>query len=126
MRVNGICIVTDDVARLRAFYADALRAEADGDDTFTAFRIDGAALSLFSAEGMERMAPGSTDGAGVGRNTLEIEVDDVDIEFERLQRLDCTVVKPPTTQAWGRRSVWVRDPDGNIVNFYATVPSAGG
>ena len=28
MRVNGICIVTDDVARLRSFYADALRAEA--------------------------------------------------------------------------------------------------
>ena len=126
MRVNGICIVTDDVARLRAFYADALQMEATGDDTFTAFRTEGAALSLFSSEGMETMAPGSTDGSGVGRYTLEVEVYDVDAEFERLQRLGCAVVKPPTTQSWGRRSVWVRDPDGNIVNFYANVPAAGG
>ena len=34
------------------------------------------------------------------------------------------IVKPPTTQPWGRRSVWFRDPDGNIVNFYADVANA--
>jgi uncharacterized glyoxalase superfamily protein PhnB len=122
VRVNGICIVTDDVGRLRSFYADALRAEAEGDDTFTAFRTAGAALSLFSSDGMEQMAPGSMAQAGVGRYTLEIEVDDVDAEFDRLSTLGCVIVKPPTTQPWGRRSVWVRDPDGNILNFYASVP----
>ncbi len=125
MRVNGICIVTDDVARLRSFYAEALRAEAEGDDAFTAFHTDGAALSLFSTAGMEKMAPGSMAQAGVGRYTLEIEVDDVDAEFDRLNKLGCVVVKPPTTQLWGRRSVWVRDPDGNIINFYANVPPVG-
>jgi uncharacterized glyoxalase superfamily protein PhnB len=125
VRINGICIITDDVARLRSFYAEALSAEAEGDDTFTAFRTDGAALSLFSTAGMEEMAPGSMAQAGVGRYTLEIEVDDVDAEFDRLNKLSCIVVKPPTTQPWGRRSVWVRDPDGNIVNFYANVPPLG-
>jgi catechol 2,3-dioxygenase-like lactoylglutathione lyase family enzyme len=125
MRVNGICIVTDDVARLRSFYAEALRAEAGGDDTFIAFHTDGAALSLFSTAGMEKMAPGSMAQAGVGRYTLEIEVNDVDAEFDRLNELGCVVVKPPTTQRWGRRSVWVRDPDGNIINFYANVPPVG-
>ncbi len=125
VRINGICIITDDVARLRSFYAEALSAEAEGDDTFTAFRTDGAALSLFSTAGMEKMAPGSMAQTGVGRYTLEIEIDDVDAEFDRLNKLGCIVLKPPTTQAWGRRSVWVRDPDGNIVNFYANVPPLG-
>src|SRR5215217_8660918 len=74
---------------------------------------DLAALSLFSTAGMEKMAPGSMAQAGVGRYTLEIEVDDVDAEFDRLNKLGWVVVKPPTTQPWGRRSVWVRDPDGN-------------
>src|SRR6476620_1001436 len=101
MRVNGICIVTDDVARLRSFYAEALNAEAEGDDTFTAFRTDGAALSLFSTAGMDKMAPSSMAHAGVGRYTLEIEVGDVDAEFDRLNELGCIVLKPPTTQAWG-------------------------
>lgn len=36
------------------------------------------------------------------------------------------VVKPPTTQAWGRRSVWLRDPDGNIVNLYTNVAGEAG
>ncbi|HKW35048.1 MAG TPA: nuclear transport factor 2 family protein [Candidatus Acidoferrum sp.] len=27
-------------------------------------------------------------------------------------------VKPPTTQPWGTRSVYFRDPDGNLVNFF--------
>ena len=125
VRINGICIITDDVARLRSFYAEALSAEAEDDDTFTAFRTDGAAVSLFSTAGMEKMAPGSMAQAGVGRYTLEIEVDDVDAEFDRLNKLGCIVLKPPTTQPWGRRSVWVRDPDGNIVNFYANVPPLG-
>jgi uncharacterized glyoxalase superfamily protein PhnB len=119
--------VTRDVRRLREFYAAVLRANAQGDDTFTALATEGASLSLFSEEGMERMAPGSTAGAGRGSYTLEVELRapaDVDAEYERLQALGAAIVKPPTTQSWGRRSVWFRDPDGNIVNFYAnTAPT---
>ena len=62
-----------------------MRAEAEGDDTFTAFHTDGAALST---AGLEKMAPGSVAQAGVGRYTLEIEVDDVDAEFDRLGQFD--------------------------------------
>jgi len=29
--------------------------------------------------------------------------------------------KLPTTQEWGIQSVWVRDPDGNIINVLAPV-----
>jgi catechol 2,3-dioxygenase-like lactoylglutathione lyase family enzyme len=36
---------------------------------------------------------------------------------------DETFVKRPTTQPWGRRSIWFRDPDGNVVNFNAPVPA---
>jgi SnoaL-like polyketide cyclase/Glyoxalase-like domain len=68
------------------------------------------------------MAPGSTDNAGRGALTLEFEVDDVDGWFDRVRAAGAPVVKPPTTQAWGRRSVWLRDPDGNIVNLYEPVP----
>jgi catechol 2,3-dioxygenase-like lactoylglutathione lyase family enzyme len=121
VRVNGISLLTTDVARLRAFYVDVLRVEARGDDTFTALTTDGAELSLFSVAGMERMAPGSMADAGHGSFTLEVEVADVDGEYERLRTVGVSFVKPPTTQPWGRRSVWFRDPDGNIINFYANV-----
>jgi len=123
MRFNGICLVTRDLPRLRGFYATILQVEAEGDDTFTTIATDGPALSLFTEEGMESMAPGSMQDSGCGRYTLEFEVDNVDREYERLKKMDITFVKPPTTQTWGRRSVWFRDPDGNIVNFFANVSS---
>ena len=123
MRFNGICLVTKDVLRLRSFYAAILQVEAEGDDTFTMLSTQGAALSIFAEEGMERMARGSMQDSGCGRYTLEFEVEDVDREIERLKALDVIFVKPPTTQPWGRRSVWFRDPDGNIINFFASVES---
>jgi catechol 2,3-dioxygenase-like lactoylglutathione lyase family enzyme len=124
VNITGLCLVTDDVPGLRAFYERVLQVEADGDATFVFLRTEGAALSLFSREGMERMAPGSTAGSGTGRYTIEVQVDDVDTEAGRLEGLGVTFVKPPTTQAWGRRSVWFRDPDGNVVNFYAPTAAA--
>ena len=121
MRFNGICLVTRDVSRLRNFYRSILQVEAEGDDTFVTLATEGAALTIFTEEGMERMAPGSMQNSGCGRYTLEFEVESVDQEYERLRATEVNFVKLPTTQAWGRRSVWFRDPDGNIINFFARV-----
>ncbi|MBN1934551.1 MAG: VOC family protein [Anaerolineae bacterium] len=123
-RFNSICIVTGNVRGLRDFYQRVLQMAAEGDEIFATFSTPGANLTLFSVQGMEGMAPGSMSGSGAGNCVLEFQVQDVDEEYERLRALDVEVVKPPTTQPWGLRSVWFRDPDGNIVNFYAHV--AGG
>ncbi len=125
MRFNGICIVSKDVRRLAEFYIQLLGVEGSVNSTFVGLATRGASLSIFSDEEMEIMAPGSMDGAGRGGCTIEFEVADVDRQFDRLQAMRVPIVKPPTTQPWGRRSVWFRDPDGNIVNFYADVPPEG-
>ncbi len=84
--------------------------------------LPGGIFTIYHEQGMEEMAPGCMANSGTGRYTIEIEVDDVDVQYERLRELGVQVIKPPTTQKWGRRSVWFRDPDGNIVNFYTEVP----
>jgi catechol 2,3-dioxygenase-like lactoylglutathione lyase family enzyme len=118
---NGICLVTRDVVRARRFYESVLQANFEGDDGFAWLTMERGTLSIFSVEGMEKMAPGSMSGAGRGSYTIEFEVDDVDREVERLKSLGVQFVKEPTTQSWRRRSVWFRDPDGNIVNFYKSL-----
>ncbi len=120
-RLNSICLITPDVRRLREFYQSVLDVAAEGDDVFTTFSTPGAALTLFSTQGLEGMVPGLMADAGAGTCFLEFEVEDVDKDYERLKALNVTVVKPPTTQPWGVRSVWFRDSDGNLVNFYARV-----
>ncbi len=121
MRFTGICIITQNVDRLCAFYREILKLEPEEGNIFEIIPTEGADLSIFSSERTEKMAPGYLKGTGYGSYTIEFEVEDVDHEFERLKALNVEIVKPPTTQPWGRRSVWFRDPDGNIVNFYANV-----
>jgi predicted enzyme related to lactoylglutathione lyase len=111
------------MARLREFYSRVLDMVPSGDGDAPTFVSEHGALALFSADGMEAMAPGSTIDAGAGNCVLEFRVDDVDHEYERLCEMGVPVVKPPATYPWGRRSAWFRDPDGNIINLYATVPA---
>lgn len=120
-KISGICLVSRDVLKLREFYQAVLQVEAEGNAEFTWFTLNGIVLSIYFWQGMENLAPGSMADAGTGRCLLEFEVDDVDAEHQRLVALNIPIVKPPTTQPWGLRSVWLRDPDGNIVNFFARV-----
>jgi catechol 2,3-dioxygenase-like lactoylglutathione lyase family enzyme len=119
--IKGICLITKDVPRLWDFYQDVLQAKAEGDDAFVTFTAAGAQLSICDEKIMEEMSPGSLTRAGLGHFTLEVEVEDVDREYQHLTDIHAPIVKLPTTQPWGVRSVWFRDPDGNVVNFFAHV-----
>lgn len=106
---------------LRDFYKEVLQVETEEDNDFVRLLIDGGNFDIFSKQGMENMSPGSTIGMGYGGYTIEIEVNDVDKEYERLKEKDISFIKLPLTYPWGRRSFWFRDPDGNIVNFYSDI-----
>ena len=50
---------------------------------------------------------------------LCISVPDVDVEARRLEALGVELVAPATDhEPWGMRTVYVRDPEGNLVEFY--------
>ncbi|MFJ9709441.1 VOC family protein [Streptomyces sp. NPDC101234] len=73
-------------------------------------------MELWNRKNLQRDAT----GVGLLRRSggTRFRVTEVDARHERLLSRGVPVLKPPTTQAWGRRSVWLRDPDGNIVNLY--------
>jgi uncharacterized glyoxalase superfamily protein PhnB len=125
MKFAGICLITNSVPVLVGFYTKVLGVKAEGNDVHAELDTEGAGISIFSAEGMESMAPCSMQGAGYGSFTLVFEVQDVDAEYERLKALDVEFVMLPTTHPWGARSFWFRDPDGNIVDFFAVVRGKG-
>lgn len=52
---------------------------------------------------------------------MEFLVDDVDVEYQKLQGWVATFVNEPTTMPWGNRSLLFRDPDGNLVNLFTPV-----
>jgi len=123
-RLMHTCLITDNVNHLVQFYEPilGLKAQRSGED-YAEFHTGVGVLAIFSAAAQERYIPGSTDAGRNKSAILEFEVADVDAEYTRLQSLVRTWVKPPTTQPWGTRSIYFRDPDGNLVDFYAALGS---
>ena len=113
------CLITNDVQRLVEFYESilAVRAKRSGKD-YAEFPTGVGVLAIFSEVAQERYIPGSTKPAENKSIVLEFRVADVDQQYRRLQSAVKTWVKPPTTQPWGTRSIYFRDPDGNLVDFY--------
>ena len=120
--LKNTCLITKDVARLVDFYTHVLRVspKTTGND-YAEFHTGEAVLAIFSADAQEKYIPGSAQQASNKSAILEFEVTDADQEYARLQRVVKNWVKPPTTQPWGTRSFYFRDPDGNLIDFYTWV-----
>ena len=108
--------------QLTDFYARILQAKphASG-DTYVEFPTTAGTLAIFDAQAQEKYIPGSAQPAQNRSSILEFQVANVDQEYLRLQPIIKTWVKPPTTQPWGTRSMYFRDPDNNLVNFFTRV-----
>jgi uncharacterized glyoxalase superfamily protein PhnB len=117
------CLITNDVSRLVEFYQTVLNmsAKTSGAD-YAEFRTGIGVLAIFSAGAQEKYMPGSAEAAKNKSVILEFKVDDVDAEYARLKNLVKLWVKPPSNQPWGTRSMYFRDPDGNLVDFWGPLP----
>lgn len=118
-RLVNTCVITNQVERLVGFYELILKIKAkrSGED-YAEFQTGAGVLAIFSARAQGNYIPGSAEAAKNKSVILEFQVGDVDKEYQRLQSIVTTWVKPPTTQPWGTRSIIFRDPDGNLVDFY--------
>jgi catechol 2,3-dioxygenase-like lactoylglutathione lyase family enzyme len=97
MKFTHVCLITKRLEHLQDFYREVLQLEPKG--------------------AMQ---------AGANKSVmLEFQVPEVDQEYARLKRSNLAIdwVMPPTTFPWGNRSIYFRDPEGNMVNLYSVVKS---
>ncbi len=121
----SIRIITGDVARLVDFYERATGVEANwSSEEFAEIRTASATLAIGSTRTVSLVAPGAAQPAGNRSVIVEFLVDDVDGVRQNLAGLVEEFVKEPTTMPWGNRSLLLRDPDGNLVNFFTPVSPA--
>ncbi|MCX2950303.1 VOC family protein [Lentzea sp. NEAU-D7] len=117
MNFASIRVITADVARLAGFYerATGVRAIWASED-FAEVRTSSATLAIGSVRTVALFAAGSAEPSANRSVIIEFEVGDVDSVHAELTGAE--VVQEPTTMPWGNRSLLVRDPDGNLVNFF--------
>ena len=119
MKLRHTRIVTKDVRALARFYQDITGLKPEGSDDYLEFRTSSGAFAISSQQKMDEHGAGATVPATNRCMVLDFEVDDVDKERQRLESIVPRFVLDPKDQPWGNRSMLFRDPDGNLINFFA-------
>ncbi|MEU8843836.1 VOC family protein [Streptomyces roseus] len=121
----SIRIITGDVARLVDFYERATAVAANwSTEDFAELRTPSATLAIAGTRTVPLFAPGAARPAENHSVIIEFLVDDVDQVHRNLSDSVEEFVQAPTTMPWGNRSLLLRDPDGNLVNFFTPVTPA--
>jgi catechol 2,3-dioxygenase-like lactoylglutathione lyase family enzyme len=118
----SIRLITGDINRLVDFYETVTGVRAVwGNQDFAEVRTPHGTLAIGSTRTVALFAPGSARPADNHTAIIEFLVNDVDKLYEQLTGSVDDFVNTPTTMPWGNRSLLVRDPDGNLVNFFTPV-----
>lgn len=118
-------IITGDITRSVAFYEQVTGIAAQwATPDFAELDTPTATLAIGSERTVALFAPGSARPADNHSVIIEFLVEDVDRLYRDVSGTDTDVVAAPTTMPWGNRSLLVRDPDGNLVNFFTPVTAA--
>ncbi|TYB99554.1 VOC family protein [Micromonospora sp. WP24] len=125
MNLVSIRIITGDITRLVDFYERVTGVQADwATEDFAELRTASGTLAIGSTRTVPLFAPGSARPADNHSVIIEFLVDDVDRVHQNLAGFVEDFVNEPTTLPWGNRSLLLRDPDGNLVNFFTPVTPA--
>jgi catechol 2,3-dioxygenase-like lactoylglutathione lyase family enzyme len=121
MKLAQARLVTSDVPALARFYEELLGVAPIGSEDYVEFRVPGSTLSISSKRSVDLFNAGAALPAANHSVILDFQVQDVDRERSRLKTLISEFVLEPTNQPWGNRSMLFRDPDGNLINFFAPI-----
>jgi lactoylglutathione lyase len=120
MRFSQVRLLVDDFGAAFHFYRDALGLKASfGDESsgYASFDTGTGSVAIFERRdqgGVVQLRP-------AGDSTLLVlEVDDVDAAAAALgEHLEQA---PVDQQEWGGRVAYVRDPSGNLIELFQTLP----
>ncbi|GHD04028.1 VOC family protein [Zhihengliuella salsuginis] len=125
MQFAATRIITDDVDGLVAFYEAATGITADRlHPMFAELRTPSGMLAIASTATVPLLGDNAAEARANRSIALDFLVDDVDATYDTLQGVVDVFVNEPTDMPWGNRSLLVRDPDGNLINFFTPATEA--
>ena len=108
MRIGEVCLLTNDVRRLAAFYKQLLETDNGSDDETHQFIIaEETALTIYND---------GTVKNNLNQNIcLAFTVDDMDKEYQKVMALGARIIEPPAKRPWGAVNMSFFDPDNNMI-----------
>ena len=120
--IDYTVVFARDMAAMRRFYEDILgfpllRELSPG---WVEYRVGDNTLALARPSRTAADAPTPTGSASL-QLAFKVSGPDVDRCADELVRQGVTLLSPPTDQAFGHRTVFFRDPDGNLLEVFAEI-----
>lgn len=121
-KINATVLIVKDLEKNRFFYGDTLGLNVSfEDDVSTGYKMgdhDFLVLQEIAAAEMISEVAVGIEQEGGHRVLLCAEVEDVDQTYQSLLDKDVNCLKAPKSQAWGRRTAYFKDPEGNLWEIY--------
>jgi catechol 2,3-dioxygenase-like lactoylglutathione lyase family enzyme len=123
MSLSQVRLLVDDYGAAFAFYRELLGVEpsfGDADSDYASFRLEGGTLAIFKRDEQAEVVGLRLPGDAA---VLVLEVEDAGAELDRLG--DYAVAGPVERPDWGGRVAYLRDPSGNLVELFQSIPMSG-
>jgi catechol 2,3-dioxygenase-like lactoylglutathione lyase family enzyme len=115
-------IFVRDMAAMRHFYKDVLGFDLTRElsPNWVEFGVGPNTLAL-ARPGHTRMDAPTPKGSAALQLAFRVSPPEVDQCALELAAKDVVILSPPTDQAFGHRTLFFRDPDGNLLEIYAEI-----
>ena len=120
--IDYTVIFVRDMAAMRRFYEDILglsllRELSPG---WVEYRVGDNTLALARPRLTAQDAP-TPNGSASLQLAFKVSVPEVDQCADELVRQGVTLLSPPINQVFGHRTLFFRDPDGNLLEIFADI-----
>ena len=120
--IDYTVIFVRDMVAMRRFYEDvlALSLLRELSPNWIEYGIGSNTLALARPSRTAADAPTPAGSASL-QLAFKVSAAEVDACADELLRRDVALLSPPTNQPFGHRTLFFRDPDGNLLEVYAEI-----